>query len=355
MRKRNVINLIRYHVEGSDESFRREAYMIAKDFELNGDAELSQYILALLSDENTFVPQEEDLKLTFYQKVEPSNNLLPLPEEIKNDILGIINAIHKKCGVNKFLFEGAPGTGKTETAKHLARILNRDLYTVQFDSVIDSKLGQTLKNISALFEELKTLPHPEKIIVLFDEIDALALDRVNENDLREMGRATSMFLKELENSLDSILFIATTNMYQKLNKALIRRFDKVIHFNRYSEEDLIEIADLLLKDFSKNNEIEQNQRLFHKILKLLNPIPYPGDLKNIIKSSVAFSNSNNKSDYLRILFHTIYSEYKNLDLKKLQEMGFTVREIKILTGTSKSTDLEMNKTKKFKRRKESIC
>ena len=116
-----------------------------------------------------------------------------------------------------------------------------------------------------------------------------------------------------------------------------------IHFNRYSEEDLIEIADLLLKDFSKNNEIEQNQRLFHKILKLLNPIPYPGELKNIIKSSIAFSNSNNKSDYLRILFQTIHPEYKNLDLKKLQEMGFTVREIEILTSTSKSTNLEIEK------------
>lgn len=60
---------------------------------------------------------------------------------------------------------------------------------------MDSKLGQTSKNISALFNELHKIPQPQKIIILFDEIDALAIDRINSNDLREMGRATSSLLK----------------------------------------------------------------------------------------------------------------------------------------------------------------
>ena len=90
------------------------------------------------------------------------------------------------------------GTGKTETAKHIARILNRELYQAEFGAIIDSKLGQTSKNITTIFDEINNLPHPEKIIILFDEIDALALDRLNNNDLREMGRATSTLLKELD-------------------------------------------------------------------------------------------------------------------------------------------------------------
>lgn len=68
-----------------------------------------------------------------------------MPDKIKDDVLGIVNAIGHNIGVNKFLFEGAPGTGKTETVKQIARILNRELYQAEFDTIIDSKLGQTSK------------------------------------------------------------------------------------------------------------------------------------------------------------------------------------------------------------------
>ncbi len=50
---------------------------------------------------------------------------------------------------------------------------------VDFSSVIDSKLGQTQKNLSMLFKEINQFAQPDKVIVLFDEIDALALDRTN--------------------------------------------------------------------------------------------------------------------------------------------------------------------------------
>lgn len=89
----------------------------------------------------------------------------------------MVNAISRNLGIIKFLFQGAPGTGKTETAKQVARILNRELYAVDFSAVIDSKLGQTQKNIVSLFREITEFAHPEKVIVLFDEIDSIALDR----------------------------------------------------------------------------------------------------------------------------------------------------------------------------------
>ena len=64
-------------------------------------------------------------------------------------------------------------------------------------------------------------------------------------------------------------------------------------------------------------------------------IPYPGDLKNIIKTSLAFSNPNDEYDYLRRLYAAIFTD-GNKNLKNLQDQGFTVREIEILTGISKS-------------------
>lgn len=336
MKKINVINLIKCYSEGNDSGFRSEAYNIAKEFDASGDTQLSEYIMALLSNANTFVPQINENELTFFNKVDYSNEPLPLPECIQEDVIGIVNAIGHNIGVNKFLFEGAPGTGKTETVKQIARILDRDLFSVDFSSIIDSKLGQTQKNIASLFKELNNFTNPEKIIVLFDEIDAIALDRTNSNDLREMGRATSAMLKGFDSLNERIVIIATTNLYQHFDKALIRRFDKTVNFNRYSKKDLLEIAEILLNSFlSKFKFAGRNINLFRKIVNRMNPILYPGDLKNAIKSAIAFSKPGEQYDYLRRLYLSICLDATE-DIKVLQKQGFTVREIEIITGISKS-------------------
>ncbi len=337
MKKRNVINLIKYYTEKNDSGFKAEAYEIAKDFDKNGDYQLSEYIMALLSEANVFVPQINENDMTYFKKVVVNNTPLPLPEDIKNDIMGIINAIGHKIGINKFLFEGAPGTGKTETVKQVARILNRELYQVQFDSIIDSKLGQTSKNLVATFDEINNLRHPENVIILFDEIDALALDRMNDNDLREMGRVTSTFLKELDNLSDKLVLIATTNLYKSFDKALIRRFDSIINFNRYSKDELIEISETILNEYLlKFTNVSKDIKLFRKILSIPEKLPYPGDLKNIIKTSLAFSKLDNENDYLIRIYENITNSKINGDIKRLQSQNFTVREIEKLTGISKS-------------------
>lgn len=338
MKKKNVLNLIKYYAENNDSSFKNEAYEIAKDFDQSGDYQLAEYIMALLSDVNTFVPQSYDYNFNFFTKVNSSNSSLPLPIEIKNDIEGIVNAIGKDIGVNKFLFEGAPGTGKTETVKHIARILDRELYQAEFDGIIDSKLGQTSKNINSVFDEINDLPHPEKIIILFDEIDALALDRLNNNDLREMGRATSTLLKELDKLNDKIIFIATTNLYQSFDKAIIRRFDKIINFNRYTNEDLVDVAVSILTEYiDKFPSAARDIKLFRKIIGNLDPIPYPGDLKNLIRTSLAFSDVNKPYDYLKRLYESANKLKIDENLKLLQKQTFTIREIENLTGIPKST------------------
>ena len=115
--------------------------------------------------------------------------------------------------------------------------------------LIDSKLGETAKHIAQLFKSLNQLINPPKVLILFDEIDAIALDRTNMNDLREMGRATSTLLKYLDRVDERIVLIATTNLFEHFDKALIRRFDSVIDFNRYSQEDLMDISEEYLNRF----------------------------------------------------------------------------------------------------------
>ena len=337
MKKINVLNLIKYYSEGNDTAFRSEAYDIARDFDKSGDHELAEYVMALLSNTNTFTPQSNENNSPFFEKIDVSNFSLPLPEQIKDDVLGIVNAIGHNIGVNKFLFEGVPGSGKTETVKQIARILNRELYMVRFDIIVDSKLGQTSKNITTAFMEINKLRHPENAIILFDEIDAIALDRLNSNDLREMGRATSTLLKELDNLNERVVLIATTNLFKSFDKALIRRFDAVINFDRYDKEDLVDVAESILNDYLERfDSVAKDIRLFRKIIFLMNEKIFPGDLKNLIKTSLAFSNPKNEYDYLIRLYEGITNSKIDGDIKKLQNEGFTIREIEKLTGISKS-------------------
>ncbi|WP_323368753.1 AAA family ATPase [Mycoplasma tullyi] len=329
-------------MERNENSFRDEAITIARSFDSIGDYQLSEYILGLIAEANLYSPQGSDFESEFLKQIEIKNlEALNLPHEIVKDIKGIINAVNHNVGINKFLFEGLPGSGKTEAVKNVARLLERTLFRVDFENLIDSKLGQTNKNISKVFKEINMLPNANKAVVLFDEIDVIALDRINSNDVREMGRVTSTILRELDRLTDlnkEIVIMATTNLYSNFDKALFRRFDSVINFNRYSNDDLIEVAEYFFSSFSKNFKgISKDTKLFKKILKTAKKIPYPGELKNIIKTSLAFSDLDSEYDYLKRLYNSLIGNLEQKNINQLHEEGFTVREIEKLKGESKST------------------
>ena len=342
MKKKNILNLIKYHVEKNDSAFRNESISIARYFDSIGDQDLAEYILGLLSELPQFSPQSIEVNSEYLEQLDTTKlEALHLPIDIMNDIKGIINAVGHNVGINKFLFEGYPGSGKTEAAKQVARLLNRNLYRVDLESLIDSKLGKTNKNIIQVFDEIHALPNASQSVILFDEIDIIALDRVNSNDVREMGRVTSTILRELDRLSEinkDIILIATTNLFNNFDKALLRRFDATINFNRYTKEDLIEISEFYFSSFIKNFKgITKDIRLLRKILKVSETLPYPGELKNIIKTSIAFSDVSSEYDYLKRLYNALIGKLDYKDVSDLYLEGFTVREIEKLKGESKST------------------
>lgn len=337
MKKQNIVNLIKYHVDKNEDAFISEVAEIARDFDMKGDRPLAQYIMELIASADFYIPQNSYKNLRYLQKKEYSLKPLLLPNIIEEDIMGITRAINNNAGLSKFLFYGEPGSGKTESAYQIARLLNRDILSVNFEQLVDSRLGETGKNVALLFDEINHLPY-NRIIIIFDEIDSIVLDRINKNDLREMGRVTSLFLKEMDRLNENITIIATTNLHKNLDKALIRRFDAVISFDRYSKEDLVDIAASMLLDYLKKlNNSKQDMRLFHKILNKQAKLPYPGDLKQIIKTAVAFSDASAAYDYLRKIYLSLNGNLERVDIQTLNNEGFTTREIEILSRISKSS------------------
>lgn len=336
MKKQNILNLVKFYVEKNDSAFRSEVAEIAQDFDKNGEHDLGEYLMNIISTTNYYEPQNNYKDLYFLKKNTYENKALLLPDSIKHDILGVVRSVNGSISISKILFFGAPGSGKTESARQIARLLNRDLLSVNMENLIDSHLGQTSKNIVLLFDEIKHLTS-QKVVILFDELDALVMNRINHNDLREMGRVTSTFLKELDSLSDDILVISTTNLVDSFDKALLRRFDAKISFDRYSKEDLIEIAISILRTYIKKSETSKTDtRLFTKILKNKDTVPYPGEMIQLIKISVAFADSTNEYDYLRRFFLEL-NDNVIPDIQKLTEDGYTTREIEILTRIPKSS------------------
>ena len=342
MKKADVIPLIRSHYENNEAAFRHQSIEIAREFENDGSESLADYVMALLNNSNAFVPQSLGGGSEFLIPLEttPSDDrekTLLLPQDVAHAIDDIVGVANRAAGVNKFLFYGEPGTGKTEAAKEIARRTHRELYYVAMSQIVDSHLGRTAKNIDVVFQEVNSTSHPEKLIVLFDEIDALALTRIDSNDVREMGRATTAMLKGLDNLNSDALLIATTNLFDSIDRALVRRFDLAVSFDKYTRTDLENVALALLDNqLSGNPYAASNKRVFRKILKLFPVLPAPGDLLNMIKVAVAFSDANDPYDYLNRLYRSATGKDPD-DVILLKHQGFTVREIEQLTSIPKST------------------
>ncbi len=133
------------------------------------------------------------------------------------------------------LFHGGPGTGKTETVYQLARLTGRSIMTVDVPSIKSKWVGDSEKNIKALFDRYRSLvQRAEKApILLFNEADAIIGIRKAgaENAVDKMENTIqNIILQEME-TLDGIM-IATTNLTENLDSAFERRFLYKIRFDK---------------------------------------------------------------------------------------------------------------------------
>ena len=133
----------------------------------------------------------------------------------------------------QILLYGPPGTGKTHIVKCLAGQLGCKIAVVQIKDVMANLVGDGAKIIAEIFEQAKRY---QKCIIFFDEIDAIAASREDDESRHTKEQLTTL-LTNMDGFMagtkpDQIrIIVAATNRPWVLDSAIKRggRFDTQIY------------------------------------------------------------------------------------------------------------------------------
>jgi SpoVK/Ycf46/Vps4 family AAA+-type ATPase len=135
----------------------------------------------------------------------------------------VIEALRRK-GHGSLCFYGPPGTGKTALAEHIATELQRPLLVRQASDIVSKYVGETEQNMARMFADAEA----EQAVLLLDEADSFLRNRRLAERSYEISEVNEM-LQGMERFAG--LFICTTNLFDELDEAALRRFTFKIRFH----------------------------------------------------------------------------------------------------------------------------
>jgi transitional endoplasmic reticulum ATPase len=137
------------------------------------------------------------------------------------------------------LFHGPSGTGKSQLARHIAAVLDREIVFKRGSDLLSMWLGGTERNIKEAYEEAAA----KDAILVFDEADSFLFTRDRAVRSWEISH-TNEFLTWMEEFRGVQVF--TTNRLSDLDKASLRRFNHKIEFCYLTPEGNVSFYEKLL-------------------------------------------------------------------------------------------------------------
>lgn len=136
------------------------------------------------------------------------------------------STVIKRNKKNAVLFYGSKTSGKYIIATMLANQAGKELYKVDLSKIVSKYIGETEKNLSAIFQRAKD----KEWILFFDEADALFGKRINVRDShdRYANQEVSYLLQKIEEH-NGLVFLST-NKKTNIDQAFMRRLRYVIDF-----------------------------------------------------------------------------------------------------------------------------
>lgn len=153
------------------------------------------------------------------------------------DFLNEISAREKllKYGLqpmNRLLFYGDSGCGKTYLSKALSNYLGFEMLYIDIANAITS--GSVAENIAEVFKYANAKGN---CIIFLDECDSIAWNRDTDknSDGGTIRRATNSLFQQMDQMNPYNIIISATNMLYRLDAAFERRFNQKLEFRRPKE------------------------------------------------------------------------------------------------------------------------
>jgi len=201
--------------------------------------------------ETFFTPSDTERTRVNFESV---GGMEELKEEIRIKIIyplqhpDLYKAYGRKAGGGILIF-GPPGCGKTLMLRAVAGEVGCNYFAIGLHEIFDPYFGSSERNLHQIFETARS--HSPCVLV-FDEIDSLAVDRRNVRE-SPMRNLVNQFLSELDGlraDNSRILVIGATNSPWHLDPAFRRpgRFDQTIFVPPPDRPARAQIIELLAKD-----------------------------------------------------------------------------------------------------------
>jgi len=193
---------------------------------------------------NSKVPVDKDSGSPLAKVIFPaelSNQEIPIfPSQLSGAVEQLIKEWANVDKLNLFgvnpslscLLFGMPGTGKTQLALYIAKMLSMPVVLAKLDGLVSSLLGTSARNITNLFN----FAAQHKCILLLDEFDAVAKARNDNQEVGEIKRIVNTLLQCIDERANNGMTIAITNHEVLLDPAVWRRFDLRMFVPKPDEE-----------------------------------------------------------------------------------------------------------------------
>lgn len=181
---------------------------------------------------STFNPRPMDT--LFFDKDIKDKITKHLDDWLANEDVYKSRGLTFKTGI---LLYGVAGTGKSSLASAIATYLNCGLVSIDTATFEDLNITDVVESINA---------DNNRYVILIDEIDTIFTSRDDETitDKQKVKTSKLLSLLDSQQSPNNVIFVATTNYIDKLDKAVIRkgRFDMAVELGNISRDTAMEMC-----------------------------------------------------------------------------------------------------------------
>ena len=135
---------------------------------------------------------------------------------------------------------------------------------MKLSQIMDARYGESIKKLEKFME----MNINERVLIFFDEAEALFSKRGKVNEVFENDRLLTVMLKMMDRERKALI-VMSTNLPKYIDSAILRRFDHIMNFDKVK----VDVKRILLKWLDGLN-IRYTETLLDKYTKNIEKINY---------------------------------------------------------------------------------